>query len=90
MTTPPRRARSASCASPRPSSRTWSYLEQLTSALYLDKRRDMDHYSAVMDQLCVQAERRVPTTEVLAGDPGPADLTGASGCGGTTAFPHAA
>jgi hypothetical protein len=25
----------------------------------------VDHYSAVMDQLCVQAERRVPTTEVL-------------------------
>ncbi len=42
------------------------YLEQLTSALYLDKRRDVDHYSSVMDQLCVQAERRVPTTEVLA------------------------
>ena len=42
------------------------YLEQLTSALYLDKRRDVDHYSAVMDQLCVQAERRVPTGEVLA------------------------
>ena len=42
------------------------YLEQLTSALYLDKRRDVDRYSAVMDQLCVQAERRVPTTEVLA------------------------
>jgi hypothetical protein len=47
------------------------YLEQLTSALYLDKRRDVDRYSAVMDQLCVQAERRVPTTEVLAGS-GPA------------------
>jgi hypothetical protein len=43
------------------------YLEQLTSALYLDKRRDVDRYSAVMDQLCVQAERRVPSTEVLAG-----------------------
>jgi transcriptional regulator with XRE-family HTH domain len=42
------------------------YLEQLTSALYLDKRRDVDHYSAVMDQMCVQAERRVPTTELLA------------------------
>ncbi len=42
------------------------YLEQLTSALYLDKRRDVDHYSAVMDQLCVQAGRRVPTVEVLA------------------------
>jgi len=43
------------------------YLEQLTGALYLDKRRDVDRYSAVMDQLCVQAERRVPTTELLAG-----------------------
>jgi hypothetical protein len=42
------------------------YLEQLTSALYLDKRRDVDHYSAVMDQLSVQAERRVPTVELLA------------------------
>lgn len=42
------------------------YLEQLTSAQYLDKRRDVDHYSAVMDQMCVQAERRVPTRELLA------------------------
>jgi transcriptional regulator with XRE-family HTH domain len=43
------------------------YVEQLTSALYLDKRRDVDPYSAVMDQLCVQAECRVATTELLAG-----------------------
>jgi hypothetical protein len=42
------------------------YLEQLTSALYLDERRDVDHYSAVMDQLSVQAERRVPMVELLA------------------------
>jgi hypothetical protein len=42
------------------------YLEQLTSAQYLDKRRDVDRYSAVMDQMCVQAERRVPTRELLA------------------------
>lgn len=42
------------------------YLEQLTSAQYLDKRRDVDLYSAVMDQMCVQAERRVPTRELLA------------------------
>ncbi len=42
------------------------YLEQLTSALYLDKRRDVEQYSAVMDQLCMRAEWRVPTTEVLA------------------------
>ena len=42
------------------------YLEQLTSALYLDKRRDVDHYSAVMDQLCVRAEQGAPTTGMLA------------------------
>lgn len=41
------------------------YLEQLTSALYLDKRRDVEHYSAVMDQLCVQAERPHTTVELL-------------------------
>jgi transcriptional regulator with XRE-family HTH domain len=32
------------------------YLEQLTSALYLDKRDDVDHYAAAMDQLCVEAD----------------------------------
>ncbi|PNE38001.1 MULTISPECIES: helix-turn-helix domain-containing protein [Streptomyces] len=32
------------------------YLEQLTSALYLDKRDDVDHYLAVMDRLSAQAE----------------------------------
>jgi hypothetical protein len=42
------------------------YLEQLTSALYLDKRGDVDHYSTVMDQLSLPAERQVPTVEVLA------------------------
>jgi transcriptional regulator with XRE-family HTH domain len=42
------------------------YLEQLTSALYLDKRADVDHYSAVMDQLSLQAEQQMPTVEVLA------------------------
>ncbi|GAA2507194.1 helix-turn-helix transcriptional regulator [Streptomyces thermolineatus] len=31
------------------------YLEQLTSALYLDKRDEVDHYLAVMDRLCVEA-----------------------------------
>jgi transcriptional regulator with XRE-family HTH domain len=41
------------------------YLEQLTSSLYLDKRKDVDHYSAVMDQLCVQAENRAGTREIL-------------------------
>ena len=32
------------------------YLEQLTSALYLDKHHDVDHYLVVMDRLCVQAK----------------------------------
>lgn len=32
------------------------YLEQLTSALYLDKREDVDHYLAVMDRLFAEAE----------------------------------
>jgi transcriptional regulator with XRE-family HTH domain len=31
------------------------YLEQLTSALYLDKRDTVDHYIAVMDRLCIEA-----------------------------------
>ncbi|MEU7983575.1 helix-turn-helix transcriptional regulator [Streptosporangium canum] len=31
------------------------YLEQLTSALYVDKLAETDHYMQVMDRLCVQA-----------------------------------
>lgn len=31
------------------------YLEQLTSALYVDKLAETDHYIQVMDRLCVQA-----------------------------------
>jgi hypothetical protein len=31
------------------------YLEQLTSALYLDKQSDVDQYSGVMNRLAVQA-----------------------------------
>ena len=31
------------------------YLEQLTSALYLDKRETVDHYLAVLERLCVEA-----------------------------------
>ncbi|MBC9711031.1 helix-turn-helix domain-containing protein [Streptomyces sp. TRM66268-LWL] len=31
------------------------YLEQLTSALYLDKRADVENYMAVMDQVCSAA-----------------------------------
>ncbi|GAA1255474.1 helix-turn-helix transcriptional regulator [Sphaerisporangium rubeum] len=36
------------------------YLEQLTSAIYLDKRDDLDRYQAVMERLCLDA---VPVSE---------------------------
>ena len=54
--TPPRAARSRSCASPSPICPDIVYLEQLTSALYLDKRADVEHYAMVMDRLCAQVE----------------------------------
>jgi transcriptional regulator with XRE-family HTH domain len=41
------------------------YLEQLTSALYLDKRPDVDRYLAVMDQLSVQSEPPDRTPRLL-------------------------
>jgi hypothetical protein len=41
------------------------YLEQLTSALYLDKSDDVEHYLIVMDQLCVQAQSPTETIEFL-------------------------
>jgi transcriptional regulator with XRE-family HTH domain len=41
------------------------YLEQLTSALYLDKRDEVDHYLAVMERLCLEAEPAASTTEIL-------------------------
>jgi hypothetical protein len=31
------------------------YLEQLNSALYLDKREDVDDYLATMERLCLEA-----------------------------------
>jgi transcriptional regulator with XRE-family HTH domain len=41
------------------------YLEQLTSALYLDKREDIDNYLSVMDRLCAQAEPPTATVPFL-------------------------
>ncbi|MFY1634781.1 helix-turn-helix domain-containing protein [Solwaraspora sp. WMMB335] len=41
------------------------YIEQLTSALYLDKREDVDHYAAAMERLCVEAEPPSRTTDLL-------------------------
>jgi transcriptional regulator with XRE-family HTH domain len=41
------------------------YLEQLTSALYLDKREIVDHYMAVMDRLCLEAAPAASTASAL-------------------------
>jgi hypothetical protein len=41
------------------------YVEQLTSALYLDKREDVDEYAAAMDRLSVDAEPPARTPEIL-------------------------
>jgi hypothetical protein len=43
------------------------YIEQLTSALYLDKRDDVDHYAAAMEMLCVEAQPPDRTAEMLTG-----------------------
>lgn len=42
------------------------YLEHLTSAIYLDKRSDVDRYLQVMERLCTQAEPRDRTPAILA------------------------
>jgi transcriptional regulator with XRE-family HTH domain len=41
------------------------YLEQLTSALYLDRRADVDSYHAVMERLCLQAAPSTDTVMLL-------------------------
>jgi len=41
------------------------YIEQLTGALYLDKRDDVDLYAATIDELCVQAEPPENSVELL-------------------------
>jgi hypothetical protein len=41
------------------------YIEQLTSALYLDRRDDVDNYVAAMERLCVEASPPSATREVL-------------------------
>jgi transcriptional regulator with XRE-family HTH domain len=41
------------------------YLEQLTSALYLDKRTDVEHYALVMDRLVAQVEPPNRTETIL-------------------------
>jgi len=41
------------------------YLEQLTSALYLDKRETVDHYTAVMERLCLEAAPAASTASAI-------------------------
>jgi hypothetical protein len=41
------------------------YIEQLTSALYLDKREDVDHYLGVMNNLSTEALTPAETTQFL-------------------------
>ncbi|GII67428.1 transcriptional regulator [Sphaerisporangium krabiense] len=43
------------------------YLEQLTSAIYLDKREDLDRYQAVMERLCLDAVPVSETKKILQG-----------------------
>jgi transcriptional regulator with XRE-family HTH domain len=42
-----------------------AYLEQLTSALYLDKRSDVNNYLIVMDRLCAEAASPTETRPLL-------------------------
>ncbi|MEV0430064.1 helix-turn-helix transcriptional regulator [Micromonospora sp. NPDC050495] len=42
------------------------YIEQLTSAIYLDKRDDLDYYALAMERLCVEAAPPESTPELLA------------------------
>ncbi|WP_430792063.1 helix-turn-helix domain-containing protein [Actinoplanes sp. G11-F43] len=41
------------------------YVEQLTSAIYLDKREDVDHYAMAMERVCIDAEAPNDTPEIL-------------------------
>ncbi|GAA2590915.1 helix-turn-helix transcriptional regulator [Dactylosporangium fulvum] len=41
------------------------YIEQLTSALYLDKRDDVDLYAEAMERLCVEAHPPTDTSKIL-------------------------
>jgi transcriptional regulator with XRE-family HTH domain len=41
------------------------YIEQLTSALYLDKREDVEKYSEVMEKLSVESEPPERTADIL-------------------------
>ncbi len=48
-----------------PDLRDMVYLEQLTTALYLDKPETVEHYLAVMERLCLEAEPAFGTAKVI-------------------------
>ncbi|MDP9239299.1 MAG: helix-turn-helix domain-containing protein [Actinomycetota bacterium] len=43
------------------------YTEQVTSALYLDKRDDVDRYQQVIERLCMEADPPAQTVDTLTG-----------------------
>lgn len=43
------------------------YVEQLASALYLDKREEVDRYSEVMERLCAVSTTPEETIDILRG-----------------------
>jgi len=42
------------------------YIEQLTSALYLDSRAEVDHYLEVMDELSTEALTPARSADLIA------------------------
>lgn len=42
-----------------------AYLEQLTSAIYLDKRPEVEQYLAIMERICVRAETPAATATLM-------------------------
>jgi transcriptional regulator with XRE-family HTH domain len=74
------------------------YIEQLTSALYLDKREDVDRYSAAVSRLFIEAKPPARTPEILRGvlrdlerqPGGPAEPTPPTRPGGAGSTPAAA
>ena len=63
--TRPRAERSRILRFPEPDLPDVVYIEQLTSALYLDKREDVDQYTQAMERLCIQSEQPAATTKLL-------------------------
>jgi hypothetical protein len=41
------------------------FVEQLTSAIYMDKREDVDQYAAAMERLCLEAEPPNHTADII-------------------------